>query len=303
MRSEAVLRPIRPFHHYSAAIVGARDPIEALEEEVVDMLLGTRIGDDRRDSSIRFELKHSAAVTQFSRLLARARGLPIDVCAAGGLLHDIHVVATGSYADHAHLGAPVARAMAENVGGFSELEIQQIETIVWNHSDKHVVSDDPFAEFGKDADVLDAFLYPGAFDWYLANKPLATFRHYLSRATAIWNDLGIPPDPGFALLQDHGEGWLDGTLELGEPTSTDGLSPVEFASLPPFMVVKTDDGWCARFCTASWERSSLVLLERAAASVERDPQSLGAMVWPAIQRIELLQNDPAGERRRDEIIS
>ena len=178
------------------------------------MLLTSPVKDAQRDSSICFELKHSSAVTQFARLLAHKRELPVDVCAAGALLHDIYVITSGSYTDHAHRGVPIARAMLARVGGFSAVEIDEAERIVGHHSDKHIFSADPFVEFGKDVDVLDAFLYPGAFDWYLGNKPLPIFRHYLSRAAAVWTDLGLVPDSRFHLLDDYDGGWLAASCDL-----------------------------------------------------------------------------------------
>lgn len=302
---EIDVQQLSSFHHYSSATPGIRTPVERLEEEVVSLLLETAVGDEQRESSICFELKHSSAVTQFARLVARRRNLPPELCAAGGLLHDIHVIVDGGYADHAHKGAPIARKMAEEVGGFDDSELLSLESIVYNHSDKHLDSADPFAEFGKDIDVLDAFLYPGAFEWYLANKPLPVFRYYLARASRVWRELGVPADPGFGLLDDYEqEAWLDSSLTLvGERAD---LPPVATEDLPPFLLLEDGESRSVHFRRSSWRRATGLddgNLERTVGAAgaqilpalgER-PEG-GAMIWPAIGKIEMLAPATAESR-------
>lgn len=308
------MEQLRSFHHYSTAVDQPRVPIEALEEEVVALLLASSVGDAERDSSICFELKHSAAVTQFARLLARKRGLPVDVCAAGALLHDIYVITSGSYADHAHQGTPIARAMLEDVGGFSAAEMEAAERIVWHHSDKQLVSTDPFAEFGKDVDVLDAFLYPGAFDWYLGNKPLSVFRHYLERAASVWGELSIGADPRFGLLDDFDAGWLDDACALRRPFERSRPTPPpRSTAAAPCLVVREGDDWIARFTRRTWARiavkSSLAGPAEAVRSLVPPllPSSLGqapvlgCMLWPAVGRFEVVPDSDEGRSRLVEL--
>jgi hypothetical protein len=296
------MRPLLDFHHYSSAHAAPRRPIEALEERVVALLTNAPLPDAARDSSVCFELKHSSAVTQFSRLLAAHRGLPVDTCAAGGLLHDIYVITSGSYTDHAHRGAPIAVAMLEDVGGFAEDEIENAERIVRHHSDKHVWSDDPFAEFGKDVDVLDAFLYPGAFDWYLANKPLDVFQHYLARAARMWTELGVPFDARFHLLDDYGGGWLDASCPVQSVSAASGPT----VAVPPCLLVRDSAGWTAHFnerrwCAVAQTSTTGDAVSALASTVPLDgPGSADAMaymLWPAIDRFEALKNDDHGRRR------
>jgi hypothetical protein len=302
------MRELRPFHHYSSVRSGGRTPVELLEEQVVAMLLESPVEDESRDSSICFELKHSAAVTQFGRLLARRRGLPPELCAAGGLLHDIYVIVEGGYSDHAHRGAPIAREMVEAVGGFEESQILDLESIVYNHSDKHLNSDDPFAEFGKDIDVLDAFLYPGAFEWYLANKPLPVFRHYLTRARRVWAELEVPADSGFAVLDDYQPGWLDRSLPLASDLRPGAVG----ASTPPFLLLHEQGGWTAHFRRSAWRAADGLKTDqveprvaRAASSVLPQVQSMpapcAAMIWPAIGAVERIEA-PALAARLEELI-
>jgi len=269
------------------------------------MLLESAVGDDSRESSICFELKHSSAVTQFGRLLARRRGLPPELCAAGGLLHDVYVIVEGGYADHAHKGAQIAREMVEKVGGFNESQILDIESIVYNHSDKHLTSEDPFAEFGKDIDVLDAFLYPGAFEWYLANKPLSVFRHYLARARRVWAELGVPADPGFSSLDDYEPNWLDQSVPVRPEVRSESM--VRGPAAPPFLLIREPEGWTAHFCRTTWKQVTGAADDRLGTQVSNAgaevlaqlasvPNSGVAMVWPAIERVELIEKPDLAKR-------
>lgn len=308
-----MLREILPYHHYSDASHGPRTPVELLEEDVVRILRDSPIPDERRDSSICFELKHSSAVTQFARLLSRKRGLPVELCAAGALLHDIHVIVNGTYANHARLGAPVARQMMENVGGFSNTELDDAERLVAHHSDKHEFTSDPFIEFGKDIDVLDAFLYPGAFDWYLANKPLATFQHYLARASSVWSELDVPLDPGFGLLLDYGNAWLDSATEVKLADSSGKLRDVLPSEAPPFLIDREGDSHEAWYCAESWsqfanasgDQSAEAAVRRVVAQLFSGSQSIGVdgvvMIWPAIGRFEWVSTSPGTRDRLAEL--
>src|ERR1700734_3225605 len=99
-RGDSPMKPMTPVHPYTTSVTEPT-PVEALEMKVVELLRTSQVPDSARDSSIAFELKHSSAVVQFARLLARQRNLPVDVCAAGAVLHDIFVIVSGSYTDHA----------------------------------------------------------------------------------------------------------------------------------------------------------------------------------------------------------
>lgn len=298
--------PINPYHHYSAAHGGMRTRDEAVEERVIDEILGARIADEDRDSSTRFELKHSSAVTQFSRLLARQRSLPVDVCAAGGAMHDIYVIVSGSYEDHARRGVPIAREIMASVGGFTSEELDAASRIVGDHSDKHVFTDDPYSEFGKDVDVLDCFLYPGAFDWYLVNKPFDIFRHYLSRANAVWSDMNVPAHPGFSLLDGWSPTWFDSAIEVDDRGAS-AVAPAASKNVPPFLLQKDGRGWCAHYSAEAWSRAAEIagqspadLLSAIASDLTAgidDPGCIAAMAWPAIAKAEFLLLDEPGERR------
>ena len=214
------MRELGDYHHFRKDSVGQDDRVARCEQRVVEILLSSSLGESERDSSVAFELKHHHSTAQFARVLARKRGLPIDACTVGALLHDIYVVTNGRYADHAHLGAPIAQAILDDIGGFTDTERSVVERIVYNHSDKHLQTRDPFVEFGKDADVLDCFLYPGAFDFYLRHKSLAVFEHYLARARTVWVELQLPSERRFDLLAGYGPRWFDETMTVDMGAAT-----------------------------------------------------------------------------------
>jgi hypothetical protein len=225
------------------------------------MLLTSSLPDEARESSVAFELKHHHSVAQLGRILSRKRDLPLDVCTAGALLHDIHVIQHGSYADHAHLGAPLALEILRDIGGFTGAELEQVHTIVFHHSDKHIWSADPLAEFGKDADVLDCFLYPGAFEFYLRHKSLTAFAAYLRRAKAVWSELSIPPDPHFELLDGFEAGWFARNHELDSVQAAATLAALELLAEaedtricpPPFAVRRSGSGTMFSTNASSWD--------------------------------------------------
>src|ERR1051325_106157 len=109
-------------HHFKKALIEPTDRVSLCERYVIDSLLNSSLPDSQRESSIAWELKHHAGVTQMARLLARKRGLPIDVAAVGALLHDIYVILYGTYKDHAHQGGPIAVDILGQIGGFSPEE-------------------------------------------------------------------------------------------------------------------------------------------------------------------------------------
>ena len=168
-RKDVKVRLIRDFHHYRLDELLDSDRVSNLERRVVDILLTSVKGDSERESSIAFELKHSSSVTQFARLIGQKRGLDEDLCAAGAVLHDIYVIVEGKYKDHARLGEPIAHELMVDSGFTGHEEKKVVTDIVVNHSDKHIWTSDPYAEFGKDIDVLDCFLYPNAVEFYIKN--------------------------------------------------------------------------------------------------------------------------------------
>ncbi|MCL2228812.1 MAG: HD domain-containing protein [Firmicutes bacterium] len=181
------------YHHYKHDQIDPKaDRVAVYERHVADLFLRNKLTDSERDSSLLFEQKHSHGAVQFARVLAKKRNLCEDVCAVAMLLHDIHVGLTGSYKDHAQKSADLAKQMLGEIGLFSKEEQALIIKIIANHSDKHINSNDPYIELGKDADLLDCFLYPNAVDGYRAQKTPEIFKIYMERGAKVFSELGIP---------------------------------------------------------------------------------------------------------------
>jgi hypothetical protein len=208
------MRELLDFHHYRADTSHEMDIVSKYEKYVAEKLLKFDVSEETRESSTIFELKHHHSTLQFARLLARKRNLPVDVCSVGALLHDIYVIETGAYSNHARNGVPYAQKILDEIGGFGNEKTAQILNIIGSHSDKHIFSDDPFSEFGKDVDILDCFLYPGAFGFYLKHKPHGIFVHYVSRAKSIWNELGIHAPTDFDVLDNYEDNWLSYRVQV-----------------------------------------------------------------------------------------
>lgn len=283
---------IRRHHHFRADLIEPTDRVARCERYVIDALLTTSLPDSERESSIAWELKHQAGITQMARLLGRKRGLPLDVCSVGALFHDIYVILHGLYSDHAHLGAPIAVQVVSEIGGFSPEEKEQIHRIVYHHSDKHIPSGNALEEFGKDADILDIFLYPGPFGEYLLTKPLPRFVHYLNRAATVWTELGLPNDPRFDLLAGYRDPWFQ-KLATFSPKFLSRLIeavfalshlPKEYGACPPALCLLTEkavDGNSVSFYgnRGSWgQYLDRKLTDAIAASTGSEIQLLKALI-------------------------
>ena len=301
------MRRLENFHHYNAGVPDSMlTKVERLERRVVTTLIGpASLPDSERESSVAFELKHSSGVLQFARALSRKRGVDPDTAAAGALLHDIYVIEEGKYRNHASLGAPIARAYMEDVGEFSEAEIVNAERLVANHSDKHVWSGDPYEEFGKDVDVLDCFLYPGAFDYYLLHKPFAVFHHYLTRAKLMWRDLNLPPEQIHTLLDEYEPGaWMPhrfGLQDAGAPRGGD--SPE--AMPPPYAIFSDLDSPIFRVPDSSRvDRGQIVAHARGVIEqIRGEGATPPVLVFPALDRwTQLATAEAIAELGDDELL-
>ncbi len=203
------MKSLEDHHHFKSELISLSDTVARYERYVVDLLLSSDLHDSNRENSIAWELKHHSGALQMARILARKRHLPIDICSVGMLLHDIYAIVFGTYRDHAHLGTPLAEQIISTIGGFDREDVSRILDIIYHHSDKHVWSSDPFQEFGKDADILDCFLYPNVFGYYLRHKRLYVFSQYLERAKRVWREMEMPEDPSFDLLKGYNTNWFD----------------------------------------------------------------------------------------------
>ncbi|SDB57423.1 HD domain-containing protein [Pseudobutyrivibrio sp. YE44] len=97
---------------------------------------------------------HLYGVSLAATILAKKRGLNEELAAMAGMLHDLHAYKSGSYDDHAHLGAGLARNILEKLDLTTMEETDTICSAIYHHDDKLVV-DAPMDELLKDADVID----------------------------------------------------------------------------------------------------------------------------------------------------
>ena len=69
------------------------------------------------------------------------------------MLHDMHAYKTGSYDDHAHKGAELAREILGELKLTDAGETELICSAIYHHDDKYAF-DSPMDELLKDADVI-----------------------------------------------------------------------------------------------------------------------------------------------------
>ncbi len=188
------------YHHFIGEHLSRSEKIQA---RVVDELLSSKLPQEKRESSVKWELKHSSGVIQMARLLAQKRGVDEELAIMAAALHDIEVIVNGSYTDHAAKGAVIARKILEESNDWTANEIDSICEAIASHSDKHKYSQSPLVELIKDADSLDCFFYGDDVYEY---KPATQLVHYYKRIMSIRNELGLPEKRFFALRLKELEG-------------------------------------------------------------------------------------------------
>ena len=104
---------------------------------------------DKRTSAI----AHLYGVSLAATMIAKKRGLDPELASMAAMMHDLHAYKTGSYDDHAHKGAELARDILGELGLTDEAETNRICSAIYHHDDKLVV-DGPMDEVLKDADVI-----------------------------------------------------------------------------------------------------------------------------------------------------
>ncbi len=116
----------------------------------VDKKLNKIEDEDKRISAT----AHLYGVSLAAQILAKKRGLDPELAAMAGMLHDLHAYKSGSYEDHAHLGAELAKKILEKLERTTSEENDIICSAIYHHDDKAVI-DGPMDELLKDADVMD----------------------------------------------------------------------------------------------------------------------------------------------------
>ena len=96
---------------------------------------------------------HLHGVSLAAAMIAKKRGEDPELASMAGLLHDLYAYKSGSYDDHAHKGADLAREILGELNLTDEEETETICSAIYHHDDKLVV-DGPMDEVLKDADVI-----------------------------------------------------------------------------------------------------------------------------------------------------
>ena len=106
--------------------------------------------DDKRAKAV----AHLHGVALTAAILAKKRGADAELATMAGLLHDLYAYKSGSYDDHAHLGAEYARKLLAKLEMTTPEETETICSAIWHHDSKAEV-DGPMDEILKDADMID----------------------------------------------------------------------------------------------------------------------------------------------------
>ena len=99
-------------------------------------------------------VSHLHGVALAAAVLAKKRGEDAELATMAGLLHDVYAYKSGSYDDHARLGAEYARKLLEKLALTTPEETDVICSAISHHDSKAEV-DGPMDEILKDADVID----------------------------------------------------------------------------------------------------------------------------------------------------
>ena len=110
-----------------------------------------KVMDDNQKRSA--AIAHLHGVSLAAVMIAKKRDENAELAAMAGLLHDLYAYTSGSYEDHAHKGAELAREILEKLGLTDGAETDMICSAIYHHDDKLVV-DGPMDEVLKDADVI-----------------------------------------------------------------------------------------------------------------------------------------------------
>ena len=104
---------------------------------------------DKRTSAI----AHLYGVSLAAAMIAKKRGLDPEIASMAAMLHDLNAYKTGSYDDHAHKGAELARNSLTELKLTDDAETEMICSAIYNHDDKLEIHS-PMDEVLKDADVI-----------------------------------------------------------------------------------------------------------------------------------------------------
>ena len=117
--------------------------------EYVDFELDQMEDVKKRTSAV----AHLYGVSLAATMIAKKRGLDPEIASMAAMLHDLYAYKTGSYEDHGHKGAELARQILKALRLTNKEETDMICSAIYHHDDK-LVTDTPMDELLKDADVI-----------------------------------------------------------------------------------------------------------------------------------------------------
>ena len=115
----------------------------------VDRELNKITDEDKRNSAF----VHLYGVSLAATLIAKKRGLDPELAPMAAMMHDLHAYKSGSYDEHAHKGAELARTILTELDLTDDAETDIICSAIYHHDDK-LVTDSPMDEVLKDADAM-----------------------------------------------------------------------------------------------------------------------------------------------------
>lgn len=115
----------------------------------VDQRLSTITDPDKRNGAF----VHLYGVSLAAVMIAKKRGADPELAAMAAILHDLHAYLSGSYDDHAHKGAELAKEVLLELALTNPEETELICSAIYHHDDKLTV-DGQMDEILKDADVI-----------------------------------------------------------------------------------------------------------------------------------------------------
>ena len=173
------------YHHFKG---NALSRSEKIQRSVAEKILNSKLSEAWRESSAIWELKHSASCTQVARILAMKRNLDLELAEVIAALHDLAVIETGTYKDHAIKSAELAEPLLKE---FTESEKKTILEAITSHSSKNKYSEKPYAELIKDADTFDCFLYALNDENIYDDKTGEVREEYFKRFEKVKEELGL----------------------------------------------------------------------------------------------------------------
>ncbi len=184
------MQHLKDYHHFKGNNLSRAEKIQC---KVTELLLTSKLPEKERESSVVWELKHSASCCQIGRILAEKRNLNIELAEIICVLHDIYVILEGKYIDHAMKGSIIAKKILEESGDFTFSEIELITEAIAHHSEKDVHTKNEYVELAKDADIMDCSLYENVEGFYRLHKSRDVFTEYVNRIKKIRSELGLYP--------------------------------------------------------------------------------------------------------------